>query len=61
MLCPHCQHPDSRVIEILTTAAFDKRVRGCRRCSKTFVTIERVAVFDPSAAGTQETGQFRHT
>lgn len=50
MHCPHCQHPDSRVIEIHTSADHDKRVRQCQRCSKSFTTLERVVVYVAGAA-----------
>lgn len=36
---------------------YDKRVRFCRGCGKTFTTIERVAVYAGRAAGYIEAGQ----
>ena len=36
---------------------YDKRVRICRNCAKTFTTIERVAVYAGRAVGYIESGQ----
>jgi hypothetical protein len=55
--CPHCNHPESRVAETRPSADFDKRVRQCRNCAKTFTTLERVAVYAGRAAGYIESGQ----
>jgi len=43
MNCPHCNHPESQVTEIRSTDNFDRRVRLCRGCGKTFQTIERTS------------------
>lgn len=51
MNCPHCDHPDSRITETRSNPAFDRRIRICRSCGKTFQTIERVAVYAGRAAG----------
>jgi transcriptional regulator NrdR family protein len=56
MICPHCSHPESRVTETRASDSYDKRVRICRNCAKTFVTIERVAVYAGRAAGYIESG-----
>ena len=57
MICPHCSHPESRVTETRASDSYDKRVRICRNCAKTFVTIERVAVYAGRAVGYIESGQ----
>ena len=57
MICPHCGHPESRVSETRPSTEFDKRVRHCRNCAKTFTTIERVAVYAGRAVGYIEAGQ----
>jgi transcriptional repressor NrdR len=54
--CPHCDHPESRVTETRASDGYDKRVRICRSCAKTFTTIERVAVYAGRAAGYIESG-----
>jgi hypothetical protein len=51
MNCPHCDHPESRVTETRSSPEFDRRIRICRGCGKTFQTLERVAVFAGRAAG----------
>ncbi len=51
MNCPHCDHPDSRVTETRSSPEYDRRIRLCRGCGKTFQTLERVAVFAGRAAG----------
>jgi hypothetical protein len=45
------------VAETRPSADFDKRVRQCRNCAKTFTTLERVAVYAGRAAGYIESGQ----
>jgi hypothetical protein len=57
MMCPHCGHEESRVTETRASAEYDRRIRICRGCSKTFQTIERVAVYAGRAAGYIEAGQ----
>ena len=57
MQCPHCGHPESRVGETRASDDYDKRVRFCRSCAKSFTTIERVAVYAGRAVGYIESGQ----
>ena len=45
MNCPHCDHPESRVSETKPGESCDHRVRICRKCGKTFRTIERIGVY----------------
>lgn len=56
MNCPHCDHPESRVTETRQNTEYDKRIRQCRSCGKTFTTLERVAVFGGRAIGWIEAG-----
>jgi hypothetical protein len=51
MLCPHCGHPESRITETRSTDNYDRRIRLCRGCAKTFQTLERVAVHAGRAVG----------
>ena len=51
MRCPHCDNPESRVSETRPGDASDRRVRICRKCGKTFQTIERLCVYAGRAAG----------
>lgn len=51
MNCPHCGQPDSRVVETRQGPDYDRRVRQCRACAKSFQTIERVAVYGGRAIG----------
>ena len=54
MNCPHCNHPESRVGETRAGDEFDRRVRLCRGCGRTFTTLERVAVYAGRALGYRE-------
>lgn len=56
MNCPHCDHPESRVTETRASTEYDKRIRQCRSCGRTFTTLERVAVFGGRAIGYIEAG-----
>ena len=58
MICPHCGQPDSRIIETRTSPDYDRRVRQCRSCAKSFQTIERVAVYGGRAIGYIEAGDM---
>lgn len=51
MMCPHCNHPESRVTETRSGAEADRRIRLCRHCGKTFQTLERVCVYAGRAIG----------
>ena len=51
MNCPHCLHPDSRVVETRAKPDRDRRIRLCRNCGKTFTTMEVVAVYAGRATG----------
>ena len=43
MICPFCQHPDSRVLETRETSEQEtRRRRECMKCTKRFTTYERV-------------------
>lgn len=56
MFCPHCGHPESRILEARAKPDHDKRIRMCRNCGKTFNTLERVAVYGGRAIGYLEAG-----
>lgn len=56
MICPHCSHPESRVTETRQATDYDKRIRQCRSCGRTFTTLERVAVFGGRSIGYIEAG-----
>lgn len=43
MICPHCQHPASKVIDSRPSADTIKRYRRCLRCGKHFSTQEYTA------------------
>lgn len=42
MRCPHCLHPDSRVLETRATDDTTKRRRQCLACGFRFTTVERL-------------------
>ncbi len=44
MLCPYCQHPDSRVLESRSAEAGSsiRRRRECLDCQRRFTTYERI-------------------
>ena len=44
MLCPYCQHPDSRVLESRSAEAGSsiRRRRECLNCQRRFTTYERI-------------------
>lgn len=44
MHCPHCQHPDSRVLDSRTTedGASVRRRRQCPQCEQRFSTVEQI-------------------
>ena len=44
MLCPNCQHTESRVLESRSTEAKQsiRRRRECLRCKQRFTTYERI-------------------
>ena len=57
MKCPHCGHDKSRVTETRAGEDADRRVRLCRKCGKTFMTLERICVWAGQKAGYMELGQ----
>ena len=57
MKCPHCGHDKSRVTETRAGEDADRRVRLCRKCGKTFMTLERICVWAGQNAGYLEVGQ----
>ena len=44
MLCPACQHDDSRVIDSRDTGDAIRRRRSCLSCNHRFTTLERIEV-----------------
>jgi transcriptional repressor NrdR len=43
MLCPHCQHAESKVLETRETSDKEtRRRRECLKCEKRFTTYERI-------------------
>ncbi len=43
MLCPHCGHDDSRVVDTRDMGRVIRRRRECRGCGRRFTTLEQVA------------------
>ena len=46
MLCPHCLHPESKVIDKRDSGGVTKRRRECLKCEKRFNTHEMVERVD---------------
>jgi transcriptional repressor NrdR len=42
MICPYCNHDDSRVLESREAEGAVRRRRECEQCNKRFTTYERV-------------------
>lgn len=42
MVCPFCQHPDTRVIDSRSSGEGIRRRRACEECGRRFSTVEHV-------------------
>ena len=47
MICPRCQHDDSKVIDSRTSGDVIRRRRECLRCEERFTTHERIEMRVP--------------
>lgn len=42
MICPYCQHPETRVVDKRDSEGLTKRRRECLKCEKRFNTLEKI-------------------
>lgn len=46
MLCPYCQHPETKVIDSRDVSESTRRRRECEKCEKRFTTYEKTEIID---------------